>query len=104
MPAKSPEALARKKRYRAEWTIARHRRRLAEARAELGGRCVECGTTEDLEFDHIDPSTKRFKLSQGGGYCQAVWDAEVAKCQLLCAPHHHDKTKRDAGGWRCLTA
>jgi len=31
----------------------------------LGGRCVRCGATEDLEFDHIDPSTKRFTISGG---------------------------------------
>lgn len=28
----------------------------------LGGKCVRCGSTNDLEFDHIDPETKRFAV------------------------------------------
>jgi hypothetical protein len=28
----------------------------------LGGKCVVCGATEDLEFDHIDPAQKSFDL------------------------------------------
>ena len=29
----------------------------------LGGKCVDCGTTENLQFDHIDPSKKSFNIS-----------------------------------------
>jgi hypothetical protein len=32
----------------------------------LGGRCVRCGANEDLEFDHIDPSTKVFAVTEAG--------------------------------------
>ena len=51
-----------------------------------------CGTTDNLEFDHIDPSTKTFVISQN---INAAWDKmklELDKCQLLCRKHHREKT------------
>ena len=58
-------------------------------------KCVKCGTDEDLEWDHIDPKTKLFKVS---GYSRAMKDllAEAKKCQRLCKPCHIEKT-RDNG-------
>ena len=29
----------------------------------LGGKCVHCGTSHGLEFDHIDPLTKSFTIA-----------------------------------------
>lgn len=31
----------------------------------LGGKCVLCGSVENLQFDHIDRSTKKYELSKG---------------------------------------
>ena len=76
--------------YNRAWKAAR-RNRLIEM---LGGECVRCGATEGLEFDHIDPSTKKFTIS---GLSRA-WDdlvAEAAKCQLLCEPCHVAKGAED---------
>jgi hypothetical protein len=39
---------------------AARRKRLIEM---LGGKCARCGSAESLEFDHIDPSTKKFTIS-----------------------------------------
>jgi hypothetical protein len=61
----------------------------------LGGCCVRCGATEDLEFDHIDPSTKVFAISAG---LSKAWDAlveEASKTQLLCKPCHVTKGAED---------
>jgi 5-methylcytosine-specific restriction endonuclease McrA len=44
------------------WRAARR----AELIEMLGGRCVRCGAVEDLEFDHIDPTTKRFAVGANG--------------------------------------
>ena len=63
---------------------------------KLGGKCVECGCTETLEFDHIDPSTKSFNIAAGYTKPKEVLLEEVAKCQLLCQKCHIKKTKRDA--------
>ena len=61
----------------------------------LGGKCIRCGAVEDLEFDHIDPATKRFAV---GSSMSRAWDelvAEALKCQLLCPPCHREKAVQD---------
>jgi 5-methylcytosine-specific restriction endonuclease McrA len=70
------------------------RQRLIEM---LGGKCVRCGTTEGLEFDHIDPSTKRFSVCVGLTRAWAELVTEAEKCQLLCRPDHLIKTAEDRG-------
>jgi hypothetical protein len=62
---------------------------------KLGGKCVECGCTETLEFDHIDPSTKSFNISAGYHKPKEVLEEELAKCQLLCNKCHIEKSKKD---------
>jgi hypothetical protein len=73
--------------------------RKREAQDHLGGRCVVRSTEVDLEFDHIDPGTKSFTITDR--LDSAPWtviEEELQKCQLLCAPHHLVKTTggRDA--------
>jgi hypothetical protein len=64
----------------------------------LGGKCVKCGSKENLEIDHIDPSTKLYNVSSR---CRCFsWDEillEVKKCQLLCESCHNEKTILDLG-------
>lgn len=66
--------------------------------AKLGGICVDCGTTERLEFDHVDPAQKSeeiYKLL----YCSdAKLFAELAKCVLRCKPCHTIKTGKEQTG------
>ena len=62
----------------------------------LGNKCAVCGISEDLQFDHIDPSTKSFNIT-GFLYHPDIM-AELAKCQLLCKPHHLEKSKTEAPG------
>ena len=59
-------------------------------RDELGNVCVSCGATEDLQFDHIDPTKKNHNISDIEGWDRA-W-AELPLVQLLCAPCHVAKT------------
>tara|TARA_B100001113_G_C20646390_1_gene421485 strand:- start:36 stop:539 length:504 start_codon:yes stop_codon:yes gene_type:complete len=68
----------------------RRKRRLQEMKDKLGNKCVKCGSTENLEFDHIDPKTKCFNVNP-----QDSWEKtlpELYKCQLLCKPCHTEKT------------
>ena len=62
---------------------------------KLGGKCVECGSTEALEFDHIDPSTKSFNISAGYHKPKQVLEEELSKCQLLCNKCHIQKSRKD---------
>jgi hypothetical protein len=82
---------AYQRRYNKAWKQAR-RTRLIEM---LGGRCVRCGATEDLEFDHIDPSTKVFAVCAGLSKAWDVLVEEALKCQLLCRPCHVAKGAED---------
>lgn len=70
----------------------RYRERMEYAREKLGGACVSCGSTENLEFDHVDPSTRVSKISQAVNWSLERFDAELAKCQLLCKDHHIEKS------------
>jgi len=77
--------------YNKAWKQAR-RDRLIEL---LGGKCVRCGATEDLEFDHIDPSTKVFAVCAGLSKAWDVLVEEASKTQLLCKPCHVAKGAED---------
>lgn len=60
----------------------------------LGNNCARCKSTTDLQFDHVDASTKSFEISTGirDGYSRTRLQAELLKCQLLCFPCHIQKS------------
>lgn len=72
------------------------RKWMAKRRADwLRGKCcVKCCSTENLQVDHVDPSTK---------IDHKVWswskerrDAELSKCQVLCRACHQEKTTKES--------
>lgn len=76
-----------------DYMKARYERRRLEWINKLGGRCVVCGTTDQLNFDHIIASTKEYDLAKilsGGSNAKVA--AEMAKCQLLCHKDHVKKS------------
>lgn len=83
----------RKKELRRQRQLRAYARRRAYAREYLGGACAECGTDEGLQFDHVDPTTKRFDLF-GSRWSMAWqrWHDELDQCQLLCTSCHSHKT------------
>jgi hypothetical protein len=70
--------------------------------------CARCGIqTDDLEFDHIDRTTKKFTI---GTRIMQSWRlekfqellSELTKCQLLCINCHKEKTSHEMSeehGW-----
>lgn len=65
-----------------------------EARKRLGGRCVLCSATENLEFDHRDPFTRTDQEYEWDG-SWAKMEAELPLLQLLCNPCHIEKSRID---------
>lgn len=59
----------------------------------LGGKCQICGSKENLQFDHRDPKTKSFNISEQIDTNINKLLKELNKCDLLCAKHHRVKTK-----------
>ena len=54
--------------------------------------CELCGCTDNIEFDHIDPATKKQRLGKydwwsWNGGVEAMKD-EMKKCRPLCRPCH----------------
>jgi 5-methylcytosine-specific restriction endonuclease McrA len=90
MPRKSKEEY---NAYMREYQKARYERRRAMFIEELGGVCVECGLSDNLEFDHINPETKSFNVAKKmANGAEAVLREEIAKCQLLCQSCHKKKS------------
>ena len=80
--------------YMRSYMKRRYRRRREEAVNALGGKCVACGSLEDLQFDHIDAGSKEFSVgSRLASAPSSVLALEMKKCQLLCMPCHIDKTE-----------
>jgi 5-methylcytosine-specific restriction endonuclease McrA len=85
--------------YMRAYMATRYEERKAEAKAALGGKCVWCGSVDDLQFDHKDRSTKWDSITKIWGLAKTRVLEEVAKCQLLCRECHHMKTCADLG-WK----
>lgn len=71
--------------YQRKWMAARRK-----AWFDENGPCVDCGSSDRLELDHVVASTK---------VSHAVWswsamrrDVELAKCVVRCVPCHDRKT------------
>jgi 5-methylcytosine-specific restriction endonuclease McrA len=78
---------------------ARYAKKRAALVASLGGKCVDCGGTERLELDHVDPRQKSFDLgprwANRADHPAVV--AEMRKVVLRCHGCHRQKTKREDG-------
>src|ERR1019366_9553584 len=85
MPYKDP---AKHSAYQAARCLAKRTAWLAE-----NGPCVECGSWERLEVDHIDPALK--VSHRIWNWSEAKRQTELAKCQILCYDCHKKKTAKD---------
>lgn len=89
---------------RNQTTIAENRRRVWEILK--ASHCVDCGEGETilLEFDHIDPTQKKYTVSQMWRN-RCSWEtvsAEIAKCQVRCANCHRRRTAKQCGYYKGL--
>ena len=101
---KNKEQYQKHKAKRAETKRLRRQERRKILTEHLGGKCVGCGTTENLQFDHLDRTQKSFTIGKKLYYPLEKLIPEVNKCQLLCYNCHefkslinHDKDKLAEG-------
>lgn len=73
-----------------EANIRLYHRKRQEYITKLGGKCAICGSTVDLQFDHIDPQHKELAVS--ACLTSLKVEKELSKCQLLCKNCHKQKT------------
>ena len=80
-----------KKLVESQRRIRKERRQYLEE--YLSGKCVRCGVTEKLEFDHITPVNKSYSIG-ANITCFSLEELilEADKCQLLCRPCHIQKS------------
>ena len=80
-----------------EYMLKRYHERRKQAITKLGDKCVICGNTENLQFDHIDPESKNFTIAKLSSINETDFWKEIDKCQLLCEECHKLKSIADAG-------
>ena len=82
--------------YQREWI-----RKRREAWIQENGPCAKCGSSEDLQCDHVDPKEKELEPA-------ALWGmspknpkrvVELAKCQVLCYSCHREKSNDELREW-----
>jgi hypothetical protein len=91
--------LAYQKSYQAEYGRDHRINRFAWLDQLKAQPCMDCKRTfppECMDFDHRDPTNKLFNVSQAaisGRSLESV-QAEVAKCDLVCACCHRIRTAK----------
>lgn len=83
--------------YHRKYNKNRYRKLRKEIIEYLGGKCVRCGSTENLEIDHKNPEEKSFNISDMITYPKEILLPELNKCQILCNECHKGKTLEDFG-------
>ena len=68
----------------------------------LVSKCVTCGENDPatLDFDHLVPEDKHLNVSRMKKHSRKTLEAEIAKCQIICANCHRKKTAKQFGWYR----
>lgn len=78
------------------YMLNRYHKRRATYVAEWGGQCVDCGSEEELEFDHADASSKEIPVGKlFTSYTDSKIRAELDKCVLRCKSCHLVKSQNE---------
>ena len=83
------------KEQKREYAKAQRDERRAHCREYLGGKCVKCGTTHNLQFDHIKREGKKYTIASRIHQNFTILKEELDKCQLLCVDCHLEKTAKE---------
>lgn len=73
-----------------KWYLnAYYRRERAKIVKQLGGKCLKCGCTVNLEIHHINNGHKEVCSGAGQLVRLMEWKKNINNLTLLC-PEHHD--------------
>jgi 5-methylcytosine-specific restriction endonuclease McrA len=84
-------------KYHLDYNNTRYKRVISKLISILGGKCVKCGSTTDLQFDHKNPAEKEFTITVGWARNWNIVLQEARKCQLLCVSCHSEKSTIERG-------
>lgn len=71
----------------------RDRQYFQQIKVERG--CTDCGYNANpvaLDFDHLPGSVKKYRVCTMAGMRRELIDAEIAKCEVVCANCHRIRT------------
>ncbi|MFD7609711.1 hypothetical protein [Streptomyces sp. NPDC059828] len=71
------------------------RDRLYFQQIKLERGCTDCGYRANpvaLDFDHLPGQVKLYRIACMAGMSRALIDAEIAKCEVVCANCHRIRT------------
>ena len=83
-----------------EWKHKSGRQKKRILVEEAGGLCMDCGKSYPdytMHFDHLDPAEKSFGIGTKLTYNIDILRLEAAKCELVCANCHAERTAVRAG-------
>lgn len=80
-----------KRKYDREWVANRRKEYFKDK------KCAKCGSTKDLQLDHINPETKI--TNRIWSWSKNRREEELKKCQVLCKKCHKEKTVLELKKW-----
>jgi hypothetical protein len=86
--------MANSNEYMAEYMKRRYHQRHDFAIQKLGGKCAQCGSRENLQIDHKDPSKKTMTVARMTMVSEERFLDELEQCQLLCGGEEGCHTKK----------
>lgn len=96
--------------YMNDYMKRRYNKRRIAVIEQFGGQCSRCISKDELQFHHIDRSSKTMTIAKTASLSESRWQEELAKCELLCADchrkhhksnHPHGDVKRYWRGCKC---
>ncbi len=83
--------------YMADYMLKRYHDKMTHAKEQFDNVCSLCGSSEQLEFHHINPLEKSFTIgSEMLSLSDAKIQAELEKCQLICNLCHRQRHSSSA--------
>lgn len=87
--------MANSNEYMREYMNKRYHRLRTEYLELLGGQCVDCGSLDNLEFDHVDYKQKTYSIAKILTHKRTKVLAELEKCVLRCTDCHIEKSRSE---------